>query len=86
MGLCGRCHKFIEPNLMFDEDDKVQLCVFCKVGKDQVTVELEGKDVIYTKKEAVKNYEVYLKVLRDKPEIKKHFAEEGAEKLIKVYK
>jgi len=71
---------------MFDEDKDGQLCVFCKVGKDKITVQEKGGDVIYTKEQAVKNYEKYLKVLRDKPEIKKHFAEEGVERLIKVYR
>ena len=88
MGLCVKCNKLIEPNLMFiiDKVDgkDIQMCVFCKVDKDKVTVQEDGKDIIYTQEQAIKNYEAFLKVLSAKPNVKKSFAKEGAERLIKV--
>ena len=82
MGLCQKCKQFIEPNIMFDINKDEQICVFCKLGKDTVTVQKEGKDILYTKKQAVRNYDVFLKQLKDSPSVKKKLEESDVIKVV----
>jgi len=69
---------------MFDiNTEKEQMCVFCKVGKNEVTVEKDGKEIIYKKDVAIENYQIFLRKLKDQPNVKKHF-KDVTDNVIKV--
>ena len=70
MPRCINCKGLMAPNFL--EDGK---CIFCTRLSDEITYEDGGK--VYTKKEAIAEYELFLKKLGDLPNVKTIIDEAG---------
>jgi len=78
MPKCTKCVCMLSPDFMFNED----LCVFCRVGKENVTVDKPGELAYdYTKKSAIEDYRIYLRKLSDKPTVAKFLLDEKMKKV-----
>jgi len=70
-----KCYEFYPPQYMREiegaESGDLQ-CVFCKRGKDYVMLVKEGSsDEKYTKKQCIRDYKMFLKKLKESPNIAK---------------
>ena len=80
MPLCVKCRDFFHPDysVIVDEATNACKCVFCYKEKDFVTIENEdgtGKPEKIYKREAVKNYKIYLHRLKETDKIAKLLGE-----------
>jgi len=86
MPQCIECKKFLPPHFVErTEDDREHLCIFCKRGTKEIRFG-ENNENIATKEETVKEYDLYLKLVKEKNEVlKKTFRGDGEipSKLIK---
>ena len=86
MPKCNICGEFVAPDFMFLIDERMDLqCAFCMIGKEEITVDKDshGKPRIYSKKQAVEDYRILLKMLKDNPKIAKSLIDKGVESLKK---
>ena len=71
---CKKCFQRFHPDLcvLISENQDAVQCVFCKVGKNEVTIQNEkGNDVgKLGKQEAINRYAEYIKELCEKRNIK----------------
>ena len=68
MPRCMNCKKLVAPSFFdVDPDQKPEVCIFCHRGKDTIVYEDEQK---YTKDMAAKEYEIFLKMISEKQNIK----------------
>jgi len=68
MPKCATCGQFFGPNfcIVANENSKEFQCVFCYLGKNEITVETkDGQEKKVTKKDANKEYMKYLKKLHN---------------------
>lgn len=74
MGQCKTCNNFFPPKLMIvvDEGLNHQQCVFCKAGKEYITIvdEKTGKEEVITKSYVIDEYKKYISELRNSEKIK----------------
>lgn len=83
MPKCNVCNNFYPPQYVYNIDGEkdAKKCIFCKIGKDYVTLlKDDGREVKYTKKECIKDYGMFLKKLKETPGI----AEKIAKQEIKI--
>lgn len=66
MGKCAKCYEIYPPDYMFDINENDKECVFCKIGKDEVTVDRNGTRVKIKKDECSKEYKKALRRLAEK--------------------
>jgi len=64
MGLCMKCKKMLPPGFVEEE-----VCIFCKRNTEKIEYS-NGK--IATKTEIVNEYDIFLKVVKEKNEILKN--------------
>lgn len=70
MPMCNNCMGMFPPNFAEKLGEKEYLCVFCKRGKDEIRYG-EGNRKIATRKEIIKDYDLYLKKVKEKNELLK---------------
>ena len=80
MPKCVKCMKMYHPDWCIEQtirDDDVIVCKFCRVDKNELTVEDENGNLteIVTKDQASMDYLKYLEGLSKKPEIAKILSE-----------
>jgi len=83
MGKCCRCYDMFPPQYMREIKEGVNVfqCVFCQHGKNYVMIMKEdGSEEKYTKVKCIKEYKMFLKQLKETPNI----AEKLAKKQIKL--
>jgi hypothetical protein len=84
MGKCVRCFSLFPPQYMRELEGvavDVTQCVFCQHGKDYVMIMKEdGSEEKYTKKQCIKDYKMFLKQLKETPNI----AEKLAKNKVKI--
>ncbi len=69
MPRCNKCNVFLPPGFV---GEVVKVCVFCEREIKEITFVSEGKQNTVTKKELEKEYDYFLKKVRDKNEILKN--------------
>lgn len=79
MPKCVKCMKMYHPDWCFEQEirgDVVVVCNFCRIDKNELTVEDEDGNITetVTKEEASRNYLKYLDDLSKKPSIAKILA------------
>jgi len=70
---CAKCMNLFPPGFTEPtEDGKNAKCIFCEREKDPITVvdPRTNKEVTYTKKQVVDEYEKYVKQMAERPDIK----------------
>lgn len=72
MGKCVKCNKFYHPDycvdaLPDDPNDTAKICLFCKLDKNELTIEDSNGNALQTikKDEASRLYEIYIKKLKE---------------------
>ena len=84
MGKCCKCFSIFPPQYMRElegVEEEVYQCVYCKLGKDYVMVLMEdGKEIKYMKSSCIKDYKMFLRQLKETPNI----AEKLAKNKIKI--
>jgi len=76
MPKCDKCFSVMPPDFLTDISEKGgKECWFCKTGKNEIINKIGGK---YTKEECIKDYDIFLKKLKEKKKI--------AEYITKKYK
>ena len=66
MPKCDMCWDMFPPDFFCERDDDGKECMFCRIGKDYITMDT-GKGVRnYTKKECKKDYVEFLRMLKEK--------------------
>lgn len=84
MGKCIKCYDMFPPQYMREiegVEEKIFQCVFCQVGKNYVTIMKEDNtEEKYTKAKCIKEYKMFLKQLKETPNI----AEKLAKNKIKI--
>ena len=78
MPKCQKCYEFFPPQYMREienTEDDVKQCVYCQQGKDYVMVIMEDKkEIKYTKKDCIRDYKMFLKKLKETPNIAEKLA------------
>jgi len=75
MPKCVTCDKYFHPDfsvlLKPGTEDKACKCVFCYTGKTEIHIENEDGSPSYSvnKKQAIENYRIYVKKLKDDPKV-----------------
>jgi len=81
MPKCVKCNKFLPPNYVEVIENSVpdfqgeypKECIFCKLNVSEVereTSQGSGKFVSYTKDQCIKDYEKFIKKLKDSRSVK----------------
>ncbi len=83
MSRCAKCYAFLPPPFMVDMPDGGKICAFCNDGTNKLSY--KGEPI--TKEEIVREYEVFLRMVKEKNEILKNvvngdFAGEVPERMI----
>ena len=78
MPKCVQCDKFYHPDFSVlmrpNTEDKACKCVFCYIGKSEITIEEseDGKPAYrVTKAEAVEDYRIYIAKLKEDEKVAK---------------
>ena len=74
MPKCTVCNKLFHPDWVISVDEGVFKCLFCQTDKKELTVEdKKTNKPLYTvtKEQAIKDYDVYIKKLMEKDNIKR---------------
>jgi len=79
MPRCQKCYEFFPPQYMCEienTEDDVKQCIYCQQGKDYVMVLIEEdkKEIKYTKKDCIRDYKMFLKKLKETPNIAEKLA------------
>lgn len=70
MGICVKCKKFLPPNFMVEVgEEKHKMCVFCKDEVDHIIIKEKTGERKITKNEVIKEYDIMLKKLMERPNI-----------------
>lgn len=82
MPKCVKCFRLYHPDWMVVEEirgDEVNVCNFCKVDKDTLTIVDENDNIVETvsKDQASRNYLKYLDDLSRKPKIAEVLSKAG---------
>ena len=85
MPQCAKCGNFFPPDVMMPADPGDFLCVFCHRDTDEVRYG-ENNEHVIGRKEIVEEYKIFMKQLKDSPNVSKALAEKSKEEsdLIKV--
>ena len=65
MPKCGKCYGYLPPPFMVDMRDGGRICAFCNDGTNKMTY--KGEPV--TKEEIIKEYEIFMRMVKEKNEI-----------------
>lgn len=68
MPKCDRCWAVMAPDFLFERKDGGKECIFCRIGKNEIQLK-QGKK--YTKEECIKDYELFLKKIKEVPDLAK---------------
>jgi hypothetical protein len=68
MPMCNKCLGMFPPNFTDKLGEKEYLCVFCQRSVDEIRY---GDNKKATRKEIIKDYDIYLKMVKEKSEILK---------------
>lgn len=68
--MCNKCMGVFPPNFVEPIKAKEYLCVFCQKGVDQIRYGEENEKVA-TRKEIIKEYDIYLKMVKERNDILK---------------
>jgi len=68
MPMCNKCMGVFPPNFTNKLGEKEYLCVFCQKGTDEISY---GDRKKATRKEIIKDYDIYLKMVKEKNELLK---------------
>ena len=74
MGLCVQCRKFLPPGFLEEESDGDLRCLFCKRDTDEIRY---GEGNISKKSEVIKEYDIFLKMVREDSGTLKRVAKGG---------
>lgn len=61
MGLCSKCRDFFPPDFINDG-----ICDFCKEGSNTI---MNKEGILYTKREVMEDYRIFLGKLKDSKDI-----------------
>lgn len=86
MPKCQTCTKFLGPNycIIVNESTDEKQCVFCYLGKNEITVEDDnGNQRKITKEETMRKYQEYLKELYYSEKVQKVVNPQAKSNIIK---
>lgn len=81
MSLCANCMGLFPPDFLEKAEKDDKLCVFCKIGKDHITLDKFTGRKKYTRKECMEDYQKFLRMLKDRPSIARKLVEGKVENL-----
>jgi len=73
MGKCDKCWDILPPDFFCERDDDGMECVFCRVGKNYITLPAKVGGKKYTKEECKKDYIKFLNMLKEKEAVRDAF-------------
>jgi len=77
MPVCVKCREMFPPDFVSELDDNDMQCEWCKQGKKSLKyTEKDGSTRNYTKEDCVKDYKIFLGMLKDTKDVKKVFEKE----------
>jgi hypothetical protein len=75
MAVCANCFGLFPPDFLEEAKDDDKLCVFCKIGKDHITLDKKTGRKNYTRRECMEDYRKFLNLLHDNPRISRKLVE-----------
>jgi len=77
MPLCQKCRKFFPPQFCNEVDTNEYLCEWCLRDIDSITVKRDGgQEYKYTREQCAKEYEQFIKQLKETEDVKKLLGKE----------
>lgn len=87
MGQCAKCRDFFPPDVMIEAEGDDKLCIFCVRDTNEIKY---GENNEYTlgREETIKEYKIFMKKLKDSPNVARALADEAREdeSLVKIYR
>jgi len=75
MPKCDKCQSLLPPDFLFDiTEEGGKECWFCRTGKSKLSTK-PGEN--YTKEQCIKDYDIFLKKLKEKPKIAEYLAKKN---------
>lgn len=68
MGKCQKCYAMVPPPFMVEKSDGGRICAFCNDGTNNMTY--KGQPV--SKTEIIREYEIFMQMVKEKNEILKN--------------
>ncbi len=87
MPQCKKCEKYLPPQflvqmLTMPDDQEALQCIYCDQNINEITIKKDTGIVKYTKKQCIKDYEIFIKKLKENKKISDILANESSQGLI----